>query len=303
MAHHVRPADPVARVHADPMFQRWQPFQQRRDLPAAVSPFAAKLVAGRGDQHLRFNLSETFQNRGRPHVRRAKRPRRPDRRASEEGYDRLRRVGQVAHDPIAGLDPDPLKRRSKRTNLTGQISPAKITSRAVLGLVADCDLPGLRRFRVPQNLRREVERCAGKPYCARHGFFCEAGVGRVSEADTMPFRKMHPKRAWIAYRPVPERVIIRKTPPELMARPLHERSDPAIGGEGGRRGPGRIGTVLHRKNLGVAQRFEELIARPLRHKPDFEPCVSCKPASLRRIGLCADLGDCLTLNKRISPGE
>lgn len=86
--------------------QRGQFGAQFRHDRGAVVLLAAVAVAVDGEQDDRLDLLETVEDAAGAEVGGAGGPHAADRGGGQQGDDRLRDVGQVAADPVAGADPE-----------------------------------------------------------------------------------------------------------------------------------------------------------------------------------------------------
>ena len=129
-----------------------------------IEALARVPVAVRGEQDLGSDLAETIDHAARAEIRRARRPDGAQRGRREHRDHRLRKIGQVARDPVARSDAPGGERLRQPRDVRAQLG--------VRDLAAGSSLrPGdQRRRRVPpaEQVLGEVEPCLREPARAGH---------------------------------------------------------------------------------------------------------------------------------------
>jgi hypothetical protein len=164
--------------HHDQRLHGGQLPEQFAHRVGAFGDLAAIDRAVAGDQHLGVDLEEAVAHRGHAHVGRGQAPHRAQRRAGQEGHDRLRDVGQVGRNAVAALNAERAQRGRQRAGLVDQVGPCDLDAAAfgLHALVAEHDrrhARAVRRRCVACHLRGVVQLRAGEPSRAGH-----RGVGQ-----------------------------------------------------------------------------------------------------------------------------
>ncbi len=197
---------------------------QLGDRVAAIEVLAPVAVAVDGEQDLRLDLRETVDDGADAEVRRAARPRRADARAREEDLDRLGDVGQVADDPVAGLDAQLAQSRGDACDLRAQLAPGDLGSLAHLGLVDHRD----RSVVAPaEDVLRVGQPRAGEPVGAGHLTAPQHPLVRALRLDLEEVPDRGPEGLDVVDRPLPEIVVAVEVHPPLRGQP------PGVGGQRG----------------------------------------------------------------------
>ena len=123
------------------MLQAGQTGHDLRDLGAPVDVPVAEAVATDSEQHLGLDLAETGEDAADTELRRAGRPHRAETGGGDERDDRLRRIGQVADDTVAGPHPERLQSRADAGDSVAELAgffhlDENLVDRAVRFLVA-----------------------------------------------------------------------------------------------------------------------------------------------------------------------
>ena len=103
------------------------------DLGSAVDQTIAEAIAVDREQHLRFDLPESIDDRPWTEFRRARRPHRADARSREKCDHRLGDVRQVGGDPVPRSHPEPAQPATGGGYGGNELSPAQVRGRPRLG--------------------------------------------------------------------------------------------------------------------------------------------------------------------------
>lgn len=157
------------------------------DRVGAVVYLAAVAVAVDGEEDDGFDLLEAVEDAAGAEVRGAGGPDAADGRGGEERHDRLRDVGEVTADAVAGADPECAEFGGEGADLAAEFGPADQGLGVGLVDVDEGRGTGAQRvLRGTQGVFRVVEGGTGEPLGAGHGAVADDRLVRGGEPYVEP---------------------------------------------------------------------------------------------------------------------
>jgi hypothetical protein len=167
----------VARIrHHDHALQAGQLRSDLLEALQGVEALAVVPVAVGGEQHARLDLTESIENSARAEVGRARGPDRPDARRREHRDHRLRQVGEISRDAVAGRNTPHPQRRDQARHSVVELCERERAFRAVF----TAEENGGRVVAPAQQVLGEVEPGLREPLGTRHA------IGSGPERMTRP---------------------------------------------------------------------------------------------------------------------
>lgn len=230
---------------------RGQSGAQFGDSGGAVVGLAAVAVAVDREQHDRLDLLEAVQHAAGAEVGGAGGPYAADGRGGQERDDRVRGVGYVAADAVAGGDAEPAQFGGERGDLAAQFGPGDGGRFVPFVDVDEGGSVGLVEVEGgAQGVFGVVEPGAGEPARAGHRRIGEDRVGGGGEADVEPLGDRAPELLGRAHGPGVQGRVVGDgigarggggTVP--LGGPLLEAGQPGAGDPFGARAPQRLGAA------------------------------------------------------------
>ena len=196
----------AARVRdVDDGFEAGQTVADLGHLLAAIDRLVSVAVSGDCEQDLGLQLAEPVKDAADAELRRARGPDRPQARGGDEGDERLRDVGQVGDDAVAGTDAEPLQAGPGARDLLPEVPEGELLRRSRLRERDHCDRVEI--LVATDQVLRVVQAGAGEPLRARHLAGAEDALVRRVRTNLEEVPDRSPEALEVGDRPLPQLVV------------------------------------------------------------------------------------------------
>ena len=217
------------------------------DLLAPVDVLVSPDVTGGGEQQRGLELAEPVADAAHAELERARRPDRAEARRGEERDERLRDVGQVRDDAVAGIDAEPLHARARTRDLVAEIAEGQLDRVARLRVRDDRD--DVHVLLAADHVLRVVQPRAGEPLRSRQRARAEHALVRRVRADLEEVPDGSPEPFEVGHRPAVELVVVGEVEAALGAEPIQVAADLGPCARVRRRAPEDVADGSHRESL------------------------------------------------------